>query len=376
MKVKDVLDKHSLYTLKPEDCVIDFISLIEQKRVHEALVVNEKGELIGFVHYRILAQKSVQDPTQTKIETVMIHPPKINENEDVENAIEFLFKTGFRALPVVNDKEKAVGIFSVFDALRAVKNCSVFEKTAEEIMSPAVVIHKDEDIGKARVMMREKNISRLPVVDDEDKLVGEITVLDLLKAVQPKERISWYSMAAEKLTMMNTPVSSVMNTTPLTAEKRTKIKEIIDKMLEIRKRGCIVVENNEPLGVVTVRDILELWLTSKKKESGIYIQYSGLEEEDDFVMDTVDRIVSDTVEKIHSIYPVEYFHVHVKRYRKSGERKLFSVRCRVMTSKGVFISHAQAWDLRDAVDEATDKLEKIVIKHKEKLETTHKPRGA
>ncbi len=376
MKVGEFLDAEDFHALKPKDRVIDFISLMEQNRVHEAPVVNEKNELVGFVHYRILAQKNVQDPTQTKIETVMVHAPKIEANEEVEKAIEYLFNTGFRALPVV-ENNKVLGLFSVFDALKALKNEKIFsQKTAEEIMSPAIVIHKDEDIGKARVIMREKNISRLPVVDDEDRLVGEVTVFELLRAIEPKERISWYSMAAEKLTTMNIPVSTVMNTLPLTAEKSTEIREIIEKMLREKKRGCIVVENSEPLGIVTTRDILELWLSSRKREQGVYVQYSGLEEEDDFVLSTVDRMVSDTVKKINSIYPVEWFHVHVKRYRKTGERKLFSVRCRAMTSEGIFVSRGQGWDLRDAIGEALDNLEKIVVKHKEKLETLHRPRGA
>lgn len=375
MKVENVMTT-DFHTLKAEDHVIDFISLMENKRVHEAPVVDSKGNFIGFVHYRILAQKNVQDPTKTKIENVMMHPPYVNKDQNFEEALKFLFQTGFRAIPVVDDKGNVVGLFTVLDAIQVLKDDELMKnKTAEEVMSPAIVIHKDEDIGKARVLMREKNISRLPVVDDEDKLVGEVTVLDLLKAIQPKERISWYSMAAEKLTIMNTPVSTVMNDTPLTAEKSAKLSEIIEKMLAAGERGCIIVENDYPLGVVTTRDIIELWLSSRKEE-GVCIHYSGLEEDDEFVMDTVDRIVSDTVQKIHSIYPVQYFHIHIKKYRKSGERKLFSVRCRAMTDKGAFISNAQAWDLRDAIGDAMDRLEKIIIKHKEKLETAKRPRGS
>ncbi|HIQ50173.1 MAG TPA: CBS domain-containing protein [Nanoarchaeota archaeon] len=374
MKVHEVMTK-DFHSLKPEDPVIEFISLMENENVHEALVIDSKGEVVGFVHYKILAQKNVQDPTKTKIESVMIHPPHVNKDEDFEKAVELLFQTGLRALPVFDENGKAIGIFTVFDAIKVLKNEKIVKnKTAEEVMSPAIVIHKDEDIGKARFLMREKNISRLPVVDDEDKLVGEVTIMDLLKAIQPKERISWYSMAAEKLTIMDIPVSTIMNNTPLTAEKNARLSEIIEKMLERGERGCIIVEDNSPLGVITTRDIIELWLASKKEE-GVYVNYSGLEEEDEFVMETVDRIVSDAIRKIHSIYPVQYAHIHVKRYRKTGDRKLFSVRCRVMTDEGVFLSSAQAWDLRDAIGEAMDRLEKIVVKHKEKMETLHKPKG-
>jgi len=374
MKVGEIMDE-KLHCLKPQDRVIDFVSLMENHNVHEAPVINEKNELIGFVHYRILAEKNVQDPTKTRIETVMIHAPKVSVNEDAEEAIKFLFETGFRALPVVDESGKLIGMFSVTEALRYVKDEKIFsQRKCEEIMSPAIVIRMSDDIGRARVLMREKNISTLPVVNEEDKLVGVVTVLDLLKAVQPKERISWYSMAAEKLTLMQTPVSTVMDTAPLLAEKDTSVKDVIEKMIESGKKSCIVVEDSGPVGVITTRDVLELYLSTKKPE-GVYVQYSGVRGEDEEIMLTVDRMVGDTVRKIHSVYPVQYFHMHVKKYRKTGERKLYSVRCRVLTDEGVFISHAQAWDLRDAVGEALDNLEKAVIKHKEREETSLKPRG-
>ncbi len=363
------------HALRPDDRVIDFISLMENKRVHEAPVVDEEGKLVGFVHYKILAKKNVQDPTLTKIASIMEHIHAFNESASIEEVAKFLFENGLRAVPVVDVSGNLVGIVSVIDVLKVLKREKIFsEKTAEEIMSPAEVIHQNEDIGKARAIMREKNISRLPVVDDEDKLVGEVTVLDLLKAIQPKERISWYSMAAEELRMMDIPVSAVMNKFPITAEEQTKVKDIIEKLIEGRRRGCIIVKGDEPVGVVTTRDILELWLSSKV-EKGVYVQYSGLEEEDNEVMDVVDRMVSDTVRKVHSIYPVEYMHIHIKRYRKTGERKLFSVRCRVMTTEGVFIARGQGWDLRDAIGEAMDHLERIVKKHKEKEETENKPKA-
>lgn len=375
MKVREIMRK-DIVLLKPEDHVIDFITLMENDLVHEAAVVNESGELIGFVHYKILADKNVQDPTKTKIETVMVHAPKVLEDEIIENAAKLIFETGFRGLPVVDKKGKVTGIVTSIDVLKGMKNEKIFsEKTAEDIMSPAIVIRETDDIGKARVIMRENNISTLPVVNENDELVGVVMVLDLLKAIKPKERISWYSMAAEKLTLMDIPVSTVMNKTPLISEKRTSLSEILEKMINNNIRSCIIVEEKGPVGVVTTRDLLEVYLSSIEKEK-VYVQYSGLREEDDEVMLTVDRMVRDTVEKLHSIYPIQYFHIHVKRYKKSGDRKLFSVRCRVMTDEGVFISKAHAWDLRDAVGSALDKLEKIVIKHKEKLETSHRPKGS
>ena len=69
-------------------------------------------------------------------------------------------------------------------------------------MSVPETINSETDIGKARLLMREKNISRLPVVDEKNNLSGVVTIFDLLKAVKPRERVNFYSMAAEKETIM------------------------------------------------------------------------------------------------------------------------------------------------------------------------------
>ncbi len=377
MKVKDIM-KNGIEVLNPESKVSEFISIMEKERVYGVPVVNDKGQLEGFVYYKKVAEKNVQDPTVTKVKSVMIFPPKVYEDDDVETAAEILFDTGFRVVPVIDKDEKVVGTVSVIDILKGLEDSNLFKAKAEEVMTtPVEVIHKEDDIGKARYIMREKGISTLPVVDDEGKLVGVVSILDLLKAVQPKERISWYSMAAEKLTTYDVQVSTIMNDTPVTGSKEETIKEIIDKMRTFESRSCIIVDKNKPIGIVTTRDILELYITNKEEGELIPIQYSGLEgDEDEFVMETVDRMVQDTVEKIHSIYPVQYFHIHFKTHKREGERKLYSVRARIMTDKGVFISKAHDWDIRDAVGQAMDKLEKIVIKHKEKEATTHRPRGA
>jgi hypothetical protein len=57
----------------------------------------------------------------------------------------------------------------------------------------------------------------------------------------------------------------------------------------------------------------------------------------------------------------QFFFLHVKKYDKKGKVK-YSIRTRFRTDKGIFISKSYAWDLRDSVNDALDKLEKIIMK--------------
>ncbi len=363
MKVKEIMSAKPLL-LSPEDSVSNFISLMEKYHIHEVPVV-ERKKLVGFATYKTLAEREMVDPTAMKISSIMVKPPTVSPEDDIERAAEVIFKNSFRALPV-SDKGNIVGIISVFDIVSALSASKAFRQTsAESVMSVSEVIGDGDDIGKARVLMREKNISRLPLVDKNGKLKGVVTVFDLLKALKPRERMGWYSMAAEKLTIMGIPVSTVMNTSPPTASKDTSLADIASLMKDHKTSGVIITEDGGPVGVVTPRDILEFYFA--KGQKGVYVQITGLSEDDDSMdLSTVDRIVKDSVQKLSAIFKPQSLFLRVKKYRKEGAKTKYSVRCRFMTDRGIFISRGLGWDLRDSVSDAMDSLEKIVLKYKDK----------
>ncbi|MBU3957521.1 MAG: CBS domain-containing protein, partial [Nanoarchaeota archaeon] len=362
MLVRDIMSKNVL-TLGPKDTVSKFIGLMEQHHVHEVPIVDGK-KFLGIVHYKTIASKRFSDPSKEKLEPLITRIQALGEDNTFEEAADTIFQAGFRAVPVCSGGG-VTGIISVFDLLNAFSKLREFkEAAAEGIMSVSEVIGIESDIGKARVLMREKNISRLPVVDAEGKLRGEVATFDLLKAVKPSERMSWYSMAAEKETIMGVQISAIMNDEPLTAEKQTRLSEIADMMVKYKNSGVVIVEDDAPVGVVTTRDLLEFYL-SKMEKKGVYVQITGLGKEDPMIAATADRMLRDSLQKISSFLPVQFLFMHTKRYDKGGKTK-YSVRCRLMTDRGIFISRAIGWDLRDAAGQALDELEKIIIRDKER----------
>lgn len=363
MLVRDLMSKKVL-TLGPQDTVSKFIGLMEQHHVHEVPIVDGKN-FLGMVHYKTIAAKSFSDPSKEKLEALISKSSVLKEDSTIEEAADAIFHSGFRAMPVCSGNS-LVGIFSVFDLLGTFSDKPEFKKvSAEEIMSASEAISINDDIGKARVFMREKNISRLPVVDNEGKLRGLVTVFDLLKAIKPKEKMNWYSMAAEKETIMGVQVSTVMNDNPLTAEKQTSLSSISAEMTRYKNSGIVITEEGAPVGIVTTRDLLEFYLSGREKK-GAYVQITGLGKEDPIVAATTDRMLKDTVQKISSFLPVQFLFLHTKRHEKGGKTK-YSVRVRLMTDKGIFISKAIGWDLRDAAGKALDEIEEITIRDKERL---------
>lgn len=346
-------------SVSPDDNVSKLISLIDSENLRE-IIITENKKLKGIVYSKDIAKKGIIDPTKTKVSILLSSSPIISPEQDINDAAELIFKTGLRALPVV-ENDKVNGLITIFDIIGFASKTKEFRQTtAESLMSSPEIIDINTDIGKARLLMREKNVSRLPVVDKNQKIVGTVTIFDLLKAIKPRERIDFYSMAAEKERIMNIPVSTIMNTSPLVIEKSKTLNEIVNLMKENKTDGVVVTENDKPIGIVTAKDLLEFYVSSFKKK-GVYYQISGLVNEDDFIVSTVDRMIKDTLLKLSKIVKPQFFFLHVKKYDKPGRIK-YSIRTRFKTDKGIFVSKSFAWDLRDAVNISLKKLERIVIK--------------
>ncbi|WP_406382077.1 CBS domain-containing protein [Streptomyces sp. NBC_01618] len=102
-------------------------------------------------------------------------------------------------LPVLDDEDRVVGVVSesdlvgrqaagypvTGDAADAATGTTVSngaEFTAAEVMStPAVTVRAEENAPAAARLMTRRGVERLPVVDDEDRLVGIVTRRDLLR---------------------------------------------------------------------------------------------------------------------------------------------------------------------------------------------------
>ncbi|MFF3394726.1 CBS domain-containing protein [Streptomyces sp. NPDC002669] len=86
-----------------------------------------------------------------------------------------LAEHGISGLPVVDEDDHVVGVVSGSDLLarRAL--------TARELMTaPAVTVHAEEAGADAARLMVRRGVERLPVVDEEERLVGIVTRRDLL----------------------------------------------------------------------------------------------------------------------------------------------------------------------------------------------------
>ncbi|MFF8939296.1 CBS domain-containing protein [Streptomyces paradoxus] len=89
-------------------------------------------------------------------------------------------------LPVVDDDDKVLGVVSGTDLVRAQANRTgrgpARAVTAQDLMSaPAITVHPEQSVPDAARLMERRGVERLPVVDEEDRLIGITTRRDLLR---------------------------------------------------------------------------------------------------------------------------------------------------------------------------------------------------
>jgi CBS domain-containing protein len=94
-----------------------------------------------------------------------------------------LLHSRFSGMPVIDEKNRVVGVVSQEDLLRALRSPRSLEEVAVgEIMNPIpIVVEEETTLEEASKIMEKAHIHRLPVVR-EGVLIGTVTRRDLMRA--------------------------------------------------------------------------------------------------------------------------------------------------------------------------------------------------
>ncbi|MBD3249328.1 CBS domain-containing protein [Candidatus Woesearchaeota archaeon] len=245
------------------------------KAMHDKnAVVFDSGKYIGVTSRRFLL-KSKLDPSESKVYKVVKHVPVLKGDEDIKEVARLMFAADVHILPLIKD-EKVVGVVDMGDVIRQLKNTEDGNKHVTDIMTPEpIVLYEDDRLGKAVQVMRENGVDRLPIVDDNGKLMSIITFTDLVEkyilkhgnsdsgereGVSGKSGNSSKAFDGQKTDMIGMPVKAFESQVIVTASKLDVVDTIIDKMDKYDISSVVLVEDDKPIGIVTTRDLLKLFL--------------------------------------------------------------------------------------------------------------------
>jgi len=92
-----------------------------------------------------------------------------------------LVDRGFGGVPVVDAEGKPIGVVTKTDLLRAEERGDGAESQVHAIMTDlAIAVHEGMSIAQASALMAYEGVHRIPVVDDEQRVVGVLSALDVL----------------------------------------------------------------------------------------------------------------------------------------------------------------------------------------------------
>ncbi len=148
--VKDVMTK-KVVTFSPETTIREVCEALSKHNISGAPVINNKREVIGLISESDIIQLGEKSATLARLGHYLPLEISLNINQ-----------------------------FELKQILNAVKNAGG-KKAAEVMTKRPITISPDAGIVEAADIMKKKNVNRLPVVDNKNKLVGIVSRQDIIR---------------------------------------------------------------------------------------------------------------------------------------------------------------------------------------------------
>ncbi|MDK7374899.1 MULTISPECIES: IMP dehydrogenase [Weeksella] len=143
-----------------------------------AIALAREGGL-SFIHKNMtIAEQAVQVDRVKRSENGMIaNPITLSRHHKLSDAEELMMQYSISGLPVIEEDRFLVGIITNRD-IRYQKN---MDQLVEDVMTKENIITSDinTDLDKAKEILLRNRIEKLPIVDDNNKLIGLITIKDI-----------------------------------------------------------------------------------------------------------------------------------------------------------------------------------------------------
>ncbi len=154
IEIKDAMQKNVI-KFKATDSIIEVAQILRDNKISGAPIVDEENKVIG-----IVSEGDI-------IRLLEVHSPRINLIlPSPLDLIELPVRMKYEFDEIAEDMERASSVL------------------IGDIMTKNVVkVHENDSISDAAELIDSKSVNRLPVVDDNGKLLGIVTRGDIIGAM-------------------------------------------------------------------------------------------------------------------------------------------------------------------------------------------------
>lgn len=195
--------------------------------------------------------------------------------------VTLLLQKGFRSLPVVTDQGRLVGIITDGDLLRRAglsarldeltpPSAAEWQQRVAELAgqpliaanlmtAPVAAITPTATLQAAAQRMVDGRLKRLPVVDGSGRLVGWVSRIDILRALEKRPAMpdKLDSEVQSVVAASGASISDLMYRDVPTVSPQANLEEIVAALERDRRRRVVVVDaERRVLGIITDGDLL------------------------------------------------------------------------------------------------------------------------
>jgi CBS domain-containing protein len=125
--------------------------------------------------------------------------------------------------------------------------------------SPVITVNPWTSAKHAAELLASHGFTALPVVDDDDRLIGIITEADLIRDQIPPDRRSRYGDDTDTAPRHRDTTVEALMTTPATAMgSGTDVSDLCQALTDARIRAMPIVDGASVIGIVTRGDIVRV----------------------------------------------------------------------------------------------------------------------
>ncbi|OFV67712.1 MAG: histidine kinase [Candidatus Syntrophoarchaeum caldarius] len=172
------------YSVDINEDLLTVAKLMVREELDELPVV-ENGKLVGILNLRDVLRAMPRKESDTPVGTIMTEKVRtLSEDDPISLAASNMAEYGYSGFPVIDKKNKLVGVVTRRDLIRARSKLGKGNPPpVKRIMTPAPhTVSQDATLNEAVELMLKYDIGRLPVTEN-DRLLGIIDRYDLVRTV-------------------------------------------------------------------------------------------------------------------------------------------------------------------------------------------------
>ena len=232
-------------------------------------VVRDKKLDILYKEIKKRVEKSIK-PSKKSTDIMNTPVKTILKDTKIKLAYKIMYRMGYGGLPIVKDG-KIIGIITRNSVDKALNHGFSNAPVSAYMTSDVITADKNMSIEELKALVVEKGIGRVPIVNEDGKILGIVTRTDILKSIYNKNPIR----KAKKLKFQSEIKNDIEGIVPPKLLKLLKTIETISKKRDEKVflvggivRDFILGINNKDIDIVVEGDGIKFALELKEVLNG------------------------------------------------------------------------------------------------------------